>query len=141
MANPEPPRTSLDARVDELHRRLEEEKMRSALAREEGLAAARMTHPEIKRKRRTVNVLIVGAAVLVLGVVFYFMFRPGPKAEHHADDAAWSLPPPEPLPDAPELPDLSKKATTARPHVHSKSTAPRDILGDIGEDTRDPIGR
>jgi len=144
MTNPEKPRSSLDGRIDALHRQLEDERMRGVLAREEALAAARMTHPEIKTKRRVLNLLIVGAAIVALGVVLYFMLRPPPAAERRADDAAWSLPPLEALPDAPELPDLTPKAVKARPRPTGSGPAKtkvRDILGDIGEDPgTDPIG-
>jgi hypothetical protein len=127
-------------RIDDLARQLEAEKMKTALAREEALASARMTHPEIKRKRRTLNVVIIGAAVVVLGVLLFIMLRPGERAERHSDDDAWSLPPPEPLPDAPELPDLTKKEAKTPHHGGTTKTKQRDLLGDIGEETEDPIG-
>ena len=129
-----------DQNLKALQAQLEEERLKTTMAREEALAAARMTHPEIKRKRRTVNVLIIGGAVVVLGVVLYFVLRPAPAVQHHGDDDAWSLPPVEPLPDAPDLPDLTKKATTARPHGGTTKAKQRDLLGDIGEETNDPIG-
>ena len=142
---PHKPRFSVDGRIENLERALKEQRLESELARHDALEAARMTAPGIRRKRKTINVAIVAIAVVALGIGLYFLLRPAPGPEVGGlEDDGWALPGVEPLPDAPELPDLEKlererQAKKRRGGGKRVKTAVPDLLEAFGEgDETDP---